>query len=187
MFTQRANLASWSLREAMEDPEWLVPAGLQLAQLRLAGGDFNEVEEITGRILEREPENIPALLLRANAHAHWKKDLEQSLADAARVLELDPTVLVAFEPRLIALRALGRRDEAGEALAEVGRRLAERGTNPGALAWHCSATASFQRDSGDLEAARDTWSECLAAHPVNPGVVSGAQQDRIRREGENNF
>ena len=49
------NLAVWSLRKAMEDPEWLVPAGSQLAFLALAGDDFNEVVKITGRILEREP------------------------------------------------------------------------------------------------------------------------------------
>jgi len=30
-FTQRQNLASWSFRNAMRDPEWLVQAGSQLA------------------------------------------------------------------------------------------------------------------------------------------------------------
>ena len=45
------NLAVWSLRKAMEDPEWLVPAGSQLAFLALTGLDFNEVVKITGRIL----------------------------------------------------------------------------------------------------------------------------------------
>ena len=49
------NLAVWSLRKAMKDPEWLVRAGTQLAFVALASGDFNEVVKITGRILEQEP------------------------------------------------------------------------------------------------------------------------------------
>jgi tetratricopeptide (TPR) repeat protein len=172
--TQQTNLAGWSLQRAMDDPEWLIPAGLQLAQLRLASHDFNEVEEITGRILEREPDNVPALLMRANARAQWKKDPELALADADRVLELAPDVLPAFEPRILALLALGRKDEARESLAEAGRRLTEAGAEASVLAWHCSTTAAFQRDAGDLEGARKTWSECLEKYPTDLGVVSGA-------------
>jgi len=67
------NLAVWSLRKAMEDPEWFVAAGTQVAYLALAGGDYNEVEKITGRILERDPENQSVRMMRANAYAHSRK------------------------------------------------------------------------------------------------------------------
>jgi tetratricopeptide (TPR) repeat protein len=150
VFTQRPSLASWSLRKAMKDPEWLVPAGSQLAFAALAARDFNEVIEITGRILEREPENVWALLMRANAQAHWKKDPELALADANRVLELDPDKIEAFEPRILALLDLGRVEEASEELAQAGRRLVELGTSEDVLAWHCSTTAAFEQASGDL-------------------------------------
>src|SRR3990172_3850557 len=40
--TGQASLATWSLRQAMEDPEWLEAAGLELAQAGLVAGDFNE-------------------------------------------------------------------------------------------------------------------------------------------------
>jgi tetratricopeptide (TPR) repeat protein len=173
-FTQRQNLASWSLRKAMKDPEWFVPAGSQLALLALAAGDFNEVVEISGRILEQEPDNVTVLLMRANAHAHWKKDPELALADAKRVLELDPDMIEAYEPRILALLALDRLEEASEALAEAGRRLVELEGGEDTLAWHCSTTAAFQQEGGELERARETWLECLDAYPTNLEVVSSA-------------
>jgi tetratricopeptide (TPR) repeat protein len=172
--TQQSNLAMWSLRKAMQDPEWLVPAGLQLAFLALDARDFNEVVEITGQILQREPENVSALLIRANAHAHWKKSPELALADADRVLELDPDKLEAYEPRILALLALDRLDEASESLAEAGRRLVELEASGAVLAWHCTTTAAFEQESGDLEGARRTWVACLGAHPADLGVLSEA-------------
>jgi tetratricopeptide (TPR) repeat protein len=173
-FTQRQNLASWSFRNAMRDPEWLVQAGSQLAFVALGARDFNEVVEVAGRILELEPENVPILLMRANAYAHWKKDPELALADANRVLELNPDRIEAFEPRILALLELGRLEEASAALAEAGRRLRELGTSEAVLAWHCSTTAAFEQESGDLEQARETWIACLDAHPTNLEVVSDA-------------
>jgi len=172
--TQQSNLATWSLRKAMQDPEWLVPAGLQLAFLALDARDFNEVVEITGQILEREPENVSALLMRANAQAHWKKDPELALADADRVLELDPDRLEAYEPRILALLALDRLDEASASLAEAGRRLVELDATGSVLAWHCSTTAAFEEESGKLEQARETWVACIDAHPADLGVLSNA-------------
>ncbi len=172
--TQRSNLAMWSLRNAMKDPEWLVPAGLQLAFLALDGRDFNEVVEITALVLEREPDNVSALLMRANAHAHWNKDPELALADANRVLELDPDSLEAYEPRILALLTLDRLEEASASLAEAGRKLVEHDTSVGVLAWHCSTTAAFEEESGDLAQARATWTACLDAHPINMEVVSSA-------------
>jgi tetratricopeptide (TPR) repeat protein len=174
VLTQRGNLASWSLRRAMEHPDWLIPAGLQLAQLALANSDFNEVVEIAGSILEREPDNVPALLLRARAYVQWKKHPDWALADADRVLELDPTLLAAYEPRIGALIALDRKDEARVALAEAGRKLEETGAGPGLLAWHCATTAVFQVDAGDVEGGREKWAECIEAYPTDLHVVSGA-------------
>ena len=133
VLTQRTGLATFSLRRAMQDPEWLVPAAIQLAYAGLADRDFNEVVEVTGRILEREPENVSALLMRANAYAHWRKDPERALADANRVLELSPDTIEAFEPRILALLSLERLEEASEALAEAGRRMVELESQEGTL------------------------------------------------------
>jgi tetratricopeptide (TPR) repeat protein len=174
--TQRPSLATWSLRKAMEDPEWLLPAGKQLAFTALTTSDFNEVVEATGRILEREPGDVSALLMRAQAHAYWRKEPEKALEDANRVLELNPDTLAAFEPRILALLALGRQEEASEALAEAGRRMASFDAPESVLAWHCATTAVFADDAGDIERARETWSQCLDQHASHTNVVWSAMK-----------
>ncbi len=177
--TNQGNLAVWSFRKAMNDPEWLVRAGLSLAYGALVSNDFNEVVEVSGRVLEVEPDNESALMMRGNAYAHWRKDPELALADAERLLELNPDALDAYEPKILALLSLDRLDEASEALAEAGRRLQESGdqdnpTKQAVLAWHCSTTAAFERESEKLEQARETWIRCLDAHPSNSEVVTNA-------------
>ena len=174
--TGQPSLATWSLREAMQDPEWLEPAGTQLALAALGTSDFNEVVDATTRMLEEQPENVTALLLRAQANAHWKKDSEAALTDAKRVLELEPERIEAYEPLVLALLALDRHPEAEEALAEAGRRLEAADAAAGSLAWHCSTTAIFAQEGGDLERARETWRECLEQYPSDGTVVVNAVQ-----------
>lgn len=170
------NLAVWSLRKAMEDPEWLVPAGSQLAYLALVGLDFNEVEKITGRILERDPENTRVLMMRANGRAHSKRDPERAIADARRILEIDPDASEAYEPLILGLLGLGRFEEASAELAKVGELIKKIGIDEGILAWHCSTTAAFEQESGDLEGARKTWLKCLEAYPTDVDVVTSSMK-----------
>jgi tetratricopeptide (TPR) repeat protein len=169
-------LATWPLRQAMRDPEYLLPAGIQLAQAALSSADFNEAVEVTTKILEAHPDHRLALLFRAQAQAHWRKDPEAALADTDRLFEIDPNVLEAYEPRILALLALERHEAAREALAEAGRRLEESEADEGTLAWHCSTTAIFADEGGDPERARAVWSDCLERYPSDPGVVMNAVQ-----------
>jgi len=174
--TKGSNLALWSLRKAMKDPEWMVPAGMQLAFMALATGDFNEVVRITGKILEHEPDEVKALLMRANAYAHWKKAPDLALADATRVLEIDPNAVEAYEPLILGLLDLERFDEASERLAEAGEKVRELGTTDTVLAWHCATTSVFQQERGDLAAARENWKTCLEAYPSDMDVVTSAME-----------
>lgn len=174
--TGQASLATFALRQAMQEPEWLEPAGLALARAGLVSADFNEVVEVTTRILEHDPEHAVALLYRAQAQAHWKKDAGAALADAERVLELEPEMLEAYEPRILALLALERDAEAAEALAEAGRRLKATDAPQSSLAWHCSTTGIFADEMGESERARETWEDCLEQYPADPTVVLNALQ-----------
>jgi tetratricopeptide (TPR) repeat protein len=167
-------LASWSLRKAMKDPAWLVPAAMQLAYSALGARDYNEVVEITSTILEREPENVSALLMRAQAYVYWKKDPEKALADAKRVLELDQQGLDGFKPMILALIDLDRHDEAREALAEAGSRLAAEPRPAQIMAWYCVTTAVFAQEAGDVEEARATFARCLDEHPADRDAVQSA-------------
>jgi tetratricopeptide (TPR) repeat protein len=172
--TKGSNLAIWSLRKAMKDPEWIVPAGMQLAFMALTAGDFNEVVQITGQILEENPEDVKALLMRANAYAHWKKAPELALADAQQVLDIDENAVEAYEPLILALLDLERYDEAGEILAEAGEKVRELGTTDAVLAWHCATTSVFQEELGEVDAARENWNSCLEAYPSNMDVVTSS-------------
>ncbi len=172
--TKGSNLAIWSLRKAMKDPEWKVPAARQLAFMALIAGDFNEVVRITEQILEDEPENVKALLMRANAYAHWKKAPDLALADAKRVLEIDPDAVEAYEPLILGLLDLERLDEAAQMLAEAGERVRELGTTDSVLAWHCATTSVFQQERGEIAAARENWNSCLEAYPSDLDVVTSA-------------
>ena len=168
---QQPSLASWSLREAMKSPEWRSPAGLQLAYASLLTGDFNESVEIASEILEDDPEDVWALLYRAQAEAHWKRDPEAALADAERALELDPELIEAYEPMILALLALDRHDEARSALAEAGERLGASDAPPSILAWHCATTAIFTAEAGEPAGAAEQWEECLERHPTSPNTL----------------
>jgi len=125
-------------------------------------------------MLEVEPENTMALLFRAQAHAHWKKDPSAALSDAERAMELDPDLVEAYEPRILALLALDRQSEARGVLEEAGERLAELGATSGRLAWHCSTTATFASEGGGSEEAREIWEDCLERYPSDPSVVTNA-------------
>lgn len=172
--TQQITSATWPLRQAMEDPDWLLPAGVELAHAGLVSADFNEVVRVTTKMLESHPDDPTALLYRAQANAHWRKDPEAALADARRLLEIAPETLDVFEPLILALLELGRVEEANQALAEAGSRLEEVGASEGQKAWHCSTTAVFAMDAGEVDRARELWAGCLERFPANPTVVTNA-------------
>src|SRR5215468_10626222 len=172
--TKRAGLASWALRRAMKDPAWEVRAGIQLATAALSTGDYNEVVDIATKVLEQEPANTSALLARAEAHAYWRKDPKQALADADRVLELDPDEIEAFEPRILALLWLDRIDDAKAAMDELGRRVDEVDSPASTRAWFCATSAIFADESGETERAAKLWDDCLAANPSSTEVVRPA-------------
>jgi tetratricopeptide (TPR) repeat protein len=174
ILTQRPSLSTWALRKAMEDPDWTVRAGIQLAHAALAGADYNEAVIAADKVLEKEPQNVEAMLARANALAYWRKDPEAALADAARVLELDPDSLDAMKPRILALLALARTDEAREAIAELGRRIEETDAPESTRSWYCVTKAIFTEESEDIEGARKLWLGCLKDYPAVSDVVFSA-------------
>lgn len=183
LFASQPSLALFPLRQAMRDPDWLVPAGIQLAQAALVTGDFNEAVHATTRILEQHPEEVQATLFRAQAQAHWKQDPEAALADANKVLELQPELIEAYEPKILALLALDRHDEARAALEEAGRRLPDAHAPESVLAWHCSTTAIFAAEAGEPERAREDFASCLEKYPADATLVSSAVEFYDRHDG----
>src|SRR5262245_10714002 len=187
--TGQPSLAEWPLRKAMEDRQWLVPAGLQLAAGELETNNFNTAIEVTTRILGVDPDNVQVLLMRANANAQSRLRPADALTDVDRILELDPDATDALEPRIVALIELERIDEAKKALDELGTRIEESQLGPEARGWHCSTSAIFAAESGDKEQARKLWGECVERFPDHPNVLQNAvefydQQGDVERSVE---
>ncbi len=161
----------WALRVAMDDPRFLAPAGLAIASGAHKMRNFTVALEALERVLEAHPDDLDALLLRARVHADSRLDNEQALTDAERVLELDPESVQAMEPKIVALLAMKRIDEAGEAMAQLGEMIEQSGLDANTRAWHCATMAIFAEDSEELELATERWEECLEAFPGKPEVV----------------
>ncbi|MGH7335931.1 MAG: tetratricopeptide repeat protein, partial [Myxococcota bacterium] len=106
--TGNPSQAIWSLKEALSSPEWLERAGMPLARAFTEIGSYDDAIETYGRVLERKPDLIPALLGRAMARISSRRSYEEALADADRVLELAPDQSEALTPRVLALLALAR-------------------------------------------------------------------------------
>ena len=115
--TGMVGLAEWSLQKAMQDPEWLVPAGLQLAYGELAAGNNVSAIETTTQILAVDPENVEALVMRANARTQSRLHHEEALVD---VEPGSPLLLLMGrlygEPHSVSLPLLERE------FSEIGRR-----------------------------------------------------------------
>ena len=172
--TGRPSLAGWSLRKAMQDPNFLVPAGLQVAYGELHIGNRPEAIAVTTLILAAHPDNLDARLIRANAYARSPRQYEKALADVDRILELEPEQLAALEPRILALIELERIDEVAAAMEDLGRRIDEGQLGAGVPAWHCVTTAIFADESGQPELAVKRWEGCLELYPAHPNVVTKA-------------
>jgi tetratricopeptide (TPR) repeat protein len=164
----------WSLRKAMEDPKWRVPAAIQLASGAMRTGNPEEAIDVTGRVLEQEPDNVEALVLRAEAKAVSRRDYEGALADAERALELDPDQQSAQVTRAVSLLALARVDEAEKALNELEQQASEADFGAQAAARFCLVRASFLREKGEPDAAFAQLDKCLRDFPASGPVIGEA-------------
>lgn len=125
-------------RAAYEDairmgPEGAVEARVGLARLDVEAGRLQEGLLRLDEAVARDPDNLYALLSRANARLRRgePEDLRGALADAEGAVERDPSSADALYTRGNVELALGRFDEAGRTFEEVKRRAPER-----PLAWY---------------------------------------------------
>lgn len=165
--------AHWPLRRAMEHPDWVVTSALPLASSLLSVGNHEAAMQALDRALEAEPDNVDALLLRAQAKLVSRVDYEGALADANRAYEIDPGSPRALVPRAAALLGLERLDEVAEVLEELERRFRDEELDASQAAHYCLTRATFAREKGDRELAEQQFERCLAELPGNDEVVIG--------------
>jgi tetratricopeptide (TPR) repeat protein len=168
------SLALWSLRKAMESPEWAEQASIPLATTAILLGGYDEAVSVTTRVLEKHPDLVEALLLRAEAHVRSRRQYSDALVDAERVLELDPDNKGAMVPKVAALLGLGRIEEAAAALDSL-----EGQYRDDTLGLHgspalCAARATFAKEKHDAAEAERRFDQCLKQFPSEGMIVSEA-------------
>jgi tetratricopeptide (TPR) repeat protein len=170
----RPGLGLWALRQSSLSPGWEIPAGLELGAAAFESRNYQVSLEAATRVLEREPDNLAALIIRAEARLEDRSDYEASLADYERAIELDPDNLNLRVSRVANLLVLERTDEAAEVIADL-EALADEARFPeAARARFCVARAIFQRESGNLEIADADFAGCLERYPETALVVASA-------------
>jgi len=188
--TGEAGLAVWPLRRAAESPEHAVEAGILLARAMLESRSSPDAVTTIDRVLAIAPENVDALELRAEAHLGTGSPVK-ALDDIDRVLLLDPENLSVLVPRVLALIAVERIDEAEAALETARERLETAGDeiDPAVQARLCIARGLFAFEKGEAEVADAQYQACLDEFPTDPLAVSEAvgyfdRTDRSERATE---
>jgi tetratricopeptide (TPR) repeat protein len=166
--------AVWPLRRAMESPEWQTPAAIHLANVAITTGDWDMVLDVLDPLLERESDNVQALLLRAYARAQSRQDYEGALTDADAALAIDPRSGDALVIRAVALLGLERVDDAGEAIEAAAEHFEDAGLGLVEKPRFCVVRATFAREKGDPEKAAAVFDECVEAYPTSWVVVDEA-------------
>ena len=175
----RAGLPSraiWPLNKAMKSDEWLVPAALVVARNGSRTSNFEEAIAAATTVLEHEPDNEQALMVRAEARTRTRNDSDYELAleDANRILELNPDARRALIPRTTALLALERAEEAGESLEELAVAFGEEGLESPEASRFCVARATFAIEKREIARAKDIYEQCLERYPGDPLVTDQA-------------
>ncbi|MGH7338619.1 MAG: tetratricopeptide repeat protein, partial [Myxococcota bacterium] len=170
--TGDSGFAVWPLRKAIESPKWVERAGLPLAGTLLATGAFDEAVDVCSRVLEQKPDLVPALLLRAQARVMSRRHYEDALADADRVLELDPDNFEALGPRAVSLLALERIDEAAKVIDELDRQYRDDSLGLHGSPALCMARATFASEKGERELAEERFDACVEQFPTEGMVLT---------------
>ncbi|MEO1936559.1 MAG: tetratricopeptide repeat protein [Myxococcales bacterium] len=176
-------LAQWPLRKSQSDPKWFVRASMLIAQVELAGGNFDNAAETYAKILELDPDNMDVRIKRANAMAKSPLLLQGALEEVDRILEIDPSQLSAYKPQILAYLGLNQPDDAERVLEQLGVRIeAEQTEDDPIRGWHCATMAIFAEDNGDEEVARERWAKCAEQYPIHVNVVGKGIEFYLKQE-----
>ena len=172
LFSGNGGLAVWPLRAAAQAPEYAIQARMLLARSMLESRTAPDSIPVIDAILELEPENIPALVLRIQAYQATSRN-EEAIAGIEQVLELDPDNLPVLVPRVTSLIAMQQIDEAEQAIEDARERLenTDEEVDPALLAMLCVVRGLFAHEKGEPEVAEAQYEECLEQFPVHPLVV----------------
>lgn len=172
--SDNGSTAVWALRRVTEDPEYGVTDLFALAQALAKGGAHGNAREVTEEVLAIEPDHLGALLLTTNLVTNMKK-WDDSLEYSERILELDPTPEIAQDARISALIALGRLEEAEQAIVETREMLPRTRASYQRQVALCQFEIDLASESSADEIDPEEKIEaCLSALPNSVGLLERA-------------
>lgn len=172
--TGAGRVAVWSLRKAAENPEFELEATLELAGAQARVGNWKEAIAAAETVLELDPENQTARILRGEAYINDGQKPEKAIEDFDHVIEADPTHLQALTSRASALLMLNRVEEAAETIDQIEEVTAKSPASESTQAQLCTVHAVLSQERGKLEEAEKKFDECLVQFPSDAAVVDAA-------------
>jgi tetratricopeptide (TPR) repeat protein len=169
LMTHNPSRALWSLRRASQDSEIAERADIALASAALATRNAQEAIEASTRVLEKTPEAVHVLILRAEAY-EIARSYERELEDARLISSLEPSNSIGLVLEIKALLGLERSEEAEERFVELEERRAA-GDFRDTAGRYCAARAHFSKQTGDMPLAEERFDECLEHYPSDRLVV----------------
>ncbi|MDP6977470.1 MAG: tetratricopeptide repeat protein [Myxococcota bacterium] len=170
--TGRSSLALWPLMKGANSEEFGTQAGMLLTATLISQESYEEAIRAIDRIIEREPDNLPARYARATAYIGAARPAD-ALSDADHVLSVKPGDGHAYSIKMAALLDLKRFDEAEASQLELVK-ITEAGTSIDQAARACGILARFYADQGDNDKSQETHEVCLEKYPDHPMVRSWA-------------
>lgn len=178
--------AVFPLDAVIDDPEYTVPAAKNLAHNAVLGGNYELALDVLERLKKTRTDgeaetDVKALIIEARALLNARRFYDEALEVVEQILELEPDNDEALRYRVVALLGNGENEEAYQAIRQLGvefggeERDAE---SEDSRAFWCSVAASFSRESGDLDQAREVVDQCLAEYPGNHKIIEEAIQIR---------
>lgn len=167
--TGQPSAAIWPLQKAADQElaDHKTRAAMLLATALLQTQSYDDAIRSLGRVLEIDPDRVPALRIRVEANLTASHP-EEAVQDAERVVALQPDDYSAAVMRAASYAAAGRLDDAEKEYLrakELGVKSGD--ATQGARGW--LALASFYRNQRkDERRAEAEFSACLAAYPTDP-------------------
>ena len=186
--TGSPDMAIWSIRKAAESPEWAQRAGLALGNAAVSSQEWDNAVAIANTLLDKNPDDAEALLIRANAQLEQRADYESVLADFERVIELRPDDFSALVSRVATLIALGRIEDAAEGIADLEESMGSGGVSQARRSQICTIRAMFAGERDLHDEAKTLFETCLSSFPRSSTVTEQYVQylDDQRRPDEAN-
>lgn len=171
----RHTRAIWSFQRVLERPDAPPDAPHAYGAALVFGGDEFAAIDFATAHLEKEPDDVWMLDIRAQAY-EAAMDFERAVEDLEIVQAERPNNPRPLERLLNLLIQIEDWDSARQRMNELREMLVETGAEGDARVSFCVSAAKFEQERGELEAAEAELRGCLEEFPAEPPLVFALEE-----------